>query len=319
MFPKLEKNAILAPMAAVTDVAFRVLCRRLGAAYSVTELISVYALVNGNEISRKMCQRGKGEEPFAIQLFGEDLDVFVKAAKLVEKQCDIIDINLGCPALKIMKQGAGAALCNPEKVGKMVARLKKEVSLPITIKIRTGADENSINAVEVAKSAEKAGAAAIGIHARTVEQKYAGDADWSVIKDVVDNVKIPVLGNGDIRTPEDFKRMLDETGCAAVMIGRAARDNPSLFKQIKEYCKTGTYKELSEKEKLEHFFQYYELWKEYNVNFNLLKLHAMNFTKNIERSKEIRAGISKCSDESSLVAWMKINLRKGHDICRSSQ
>ena len=236
---KLKNQVVVAPMAGVTNTSYRKICKEMGAALVVAEMVSDKALVYGSKKTFDLLKMDEKERPISQQIFGSDVDDFVKAAKLVEENMhpDIIDINMGCPVPKVaLRAQAGSALLkDPEKIGNIVKAVVNSVSCPVTVKIRSGWDEKSINAVEVAKIIEKNGASAIAIHARTRSQGYSGKADWSIIKDVVDNVSIPVIGNGDIVTYQDAKRMIDETGCTAVMIGRGILGNPWLIKESVEY------------------------------------------------------------------------------------
>ncbi len=305
MFPKLSSKAILAPMAGVTDIAFRSLCKSYEAAYTITELISVEALIRNNPITLNMIKKAKNEKPFGIQLFGENQEKFKQAIKIIQNNCEIIDINMGCPATKIMKQGAGSAwLTNPKKIGQLIHFLKKHTTKPITVKIRTGINKKNINAVPIAKEAEKAGAAALTIHARTVEQGYSGQADWNIIKKVKQATSIPIIGNGDITTPEDAKKMLQQTGCDYIMIGRATRSNPRIFQQINHYLTTSTYKQTTPKDQLNLYHEYKQLWKHYKLDFITLKHHALNFTKGLEQGAQLRLQITRCHTEKELTTLL---------------
>ena len=236
---KIKNQVILAPMAGISNPAYMKICEEMGVGYAVTELISAEAIVREN---KKTFDMFKGYDrlsiPVAVQLFGSNPEVLAKAAKIVEDMnlFSAIDINMGCPVPKVaLRSGAGSALLKDlDKVKKVVSSLVSAVSMPITVKIRSGWDSNSINAVEVAKVCEKAGASAIFVHARTRSQGYSGKADWNIIKEVKKSVSIPVIGNGDIRSLKDAKDMLNLTNCDAVMIGRGALGNPWLIKQISE-------------------------------------------------------------------------------------
>ena len=239
-----DNNVVLAPMAGVCNSAFRKVIKEMGCGLIYAEMISDKALVYDNEKTKNMLYMEDEERPIAQQIFGSDKNSFVKAAKLVEKKMkpDIIDINMGCPVPKVaLRAQAGSALLkNPDKVYNIVKSVVDAVSIPVTVKIRSGWDKNSINATEIAKICEKAGASAITVHPRTRSQGYSGNADWEIIKKVKENVTIPVIGNGDILSAKDAKRMIDETGCDAVMIGRGTLGNPYLIKQIVTYLNDGT-------------------------------------------------------------------------------
>lgn len=234
-------NIILAPMAGITDMPFRALCREQGATFSYTEMISAKALYYKNKNTLPLLQVAKGERPIAVQLFGNDPDLLAQEAlKLEEGPYDVFDVNMGCPVPKVVNNGEGSALMrDPEKIGQIVSAMTKVLHKPVTIKIRKGFSENQINAVEVAKRAEDAGAAAIAIHGRTREEYYSGHADYDIIRQVKEAVSIPVMGSGDIYKGKDAKRMLDETGCDAVMIARGARGNPWIFREVAHYLETG--------------------------------------------------------------------------------
>ncbi len=297
-FPKLEGKAVLSPMAGVTDVAFRALCRKYGASLTYTEFVSSAAIVRGNKSSLNLLKTDSIEKPVAVQLFGNSVEEIVEAAKLVEKDFDIIDVNCGCPAWKVIKTGAGSALLNnPEKISKFINKLATAIKKPVTVKIRSGIDDKKINAVEVAKIAEDSGAAAITIHGRTQKQGYSGQADWNIIKKVKEAVNIPVIGNGDVFTPEVFKKRLEETNVDAIMIARGAMTNPFIFKQIKDYLTKGSY-ETPDKKQL--FLEYLESAEKHNVEFSNIKNHAMQFTKGVDNGSKIRSELVKCKSVEEL-------------------
>lgn len=234
-------NIILAPMAGITDMPFRALCREQGASFTYTEMISAKALFYKNKNTLPLLQVAEGESPIALQLFGSEPDLLAQEAlKLEEGPYDIFDVNMGCPVPKVVNNGEGSALMkDPEKVGQIVAAMTKVLHKPVTIKIRKGFSQDEINAVEVAKRAEDAGAAAIAVHGRTREEYYSGHADYDIIRQVKEAVSVPVMGSGDIYKGKDAKRMLDETGCDAVMIARGARGNPWIFAEVAHYLETG--------------------------------------------------------------------------------
>ena len=237
----IENNLFLAPMAGVTDLAFRSICRRYGAGLTYSEMVSAKGLYYGDKKTPRLMKGGDDEHPYAIQIFGSDADIMAEIIPAVtEYKPDIIDINMGCPTPKIVNNGDGSALLrSPEKIAEIVRRVSDASPVPVTVKIRKGWDSGNINAVQVAKIIEQNGAAAIAVHGRTRDEYYGGSADWDIIRRVKESVKIPVIGNGDVETARDVKRMFDETGCDAVMIGRGAQGNPFLFKQAAEYLETG--------------------------------------------------------------------------------
>ncbi|MBI2548076.1 tRNA dihydrouridine synthase DusB [Candidatus Woesearchaeota archaeon] len=297
-FPKLTSRALLSPMAGITDVAFRALARTYGAGLTYTEFVSSAAVVRRDAKTIRLLQLDPSERPCAVQVFGNNLAEVVGAAKLLEHTFDIIDVNCGCPAWKVIKTGAGSALLNnPEKIHHFIKTLTSAVHKPVTLKIRLGIDEHHLTAVEIAKRAEEAGATAIAVHGRTQKQGFSGKADWEMIKKVKKAVSIPVIGNGDIFTPQDFKKRLDESGVDYILIGRGAIGNPFLFKQINDYLEKGNYEE---KNKTEQFWEYAKLANHYELPFITIKQQAMGFTKGMNRSTQIREMISGCKDSKEL-------------------
>jgi len=290
-FPKTSSKIFLAPMAGINDVAFRLLCRENGAGAVYTEMVSAHAISRDNKASEFMLQSTPKERPVILQLFGQNADYFAKAARIVSERYhfDAIDINFGCPATKIIKEGAGSALMNrPNKIGEIIYKTVNATSLPVTAKIRAGINFKHIVAVNLAKVIEDNGASAIAVHGRVAIQGYAGFANWQYIKDVKDAVNIPVIGNGDITSPETAKKMIDETGCDYVMIGRAARGNPLLFKQCDDYLTHKKYEAYTIQDKINMLYKYLEHAKRLNVNFQSVKVQANYFTKGVKGGSIIR-------------------------------
>ena len=237
----LENNVILAPMAGVTDLPFRLLCREQGVGLLCMEMVSAKAIYYNNKNTEELMRIEPEENPVSLQLFGSDPYIMSEMAKRIEeKPFDILDINMGCPVPKVVNNGEGSALMkNPALVREIVSAVAKAIQKPLTVKIRKGFDEETVNAVEIAKIIEDSGAAAIAVHGRTRQQYYSGKADWDIIRQVKEAVSIPVIGNGDVDSPENAKRLVEETGCDGIMIGRAAQGNPWIFRQILHYFETG--------------------------------------------------------------------------------
>ncbi len=237
----LKNNVILAPMAGVTDMPYRLICHEMGAGLVSTEMVSAKAILYNNKNTKELLTVSEEERPVSLQLFGSDPDILAGiAAGLEEGPYDIFDLNMGCPVRKIVSNGEGSALMRePKLVEKILTAMAKKLKKPLTVKIRKGFDDSHVNAVEIAKIAESCGVAAITVHGRTREQFYSGKADREIIRKVKEAVKIPVIGNGDIFSAEDAKNMIDETGCDGVMVARGARGNPWIFREINAYLETG--------------------------------------------------------------------------------
>lgn len=238
---ELENNIILAPMAGVSDLPFRLLCREQGAGMVCTEMVSAKAISFHNKNTVALLETSPAEHPVSLQLFGADPDIISEmAAYIEERDFDVLDLNMGCPVPKVAGNGEGSALMrNPKLVEQIVSKTVRAIKKPVTVKIRKGFTASEVNAVEIARIAEASGAAAVAVHGRTREQYYTGRADWDIIRQVKEAVSIPVWGNGDVFTPEDAKRMKEETGCDGIMVARGAKGNPWLFKRILHYLETG--------------------------------------------------------------------------------
>ena len=306
-------NIILAPMAGITDMPFRALCREQGATFSYTEMISAKALYYKNKNTLPLLQVAKGERPIAVQLFGSEPELLAQEAlKLEEGPYDVFDVNMGCPVPKVVNNGEGSALMrDPEKIGQIVSAMTKVLHKPVTIKIRKGFSADQINAVEVAKRAEDAGAAAIAIHGRTREEYYSGHADYDIIRQVKEAVSIPVMGSGDIYKGKDAKRMLDETGCDAVMIARGARGNPWIFREVAHFLETG--EELprpSVEEVKEMILRHARMLIDFcgeNMAIRQMRKHAGYYVTGYPDASSIRREVNLCvtfSDlERTLTKW----------------
>ena len=305
---KLVNPVILAPMAGVTDLPFRLLAKEMECGLVYSEMVSDKGLLYKNCHTLDMLQIDERERPVAMQIFGSEPSSMAKAAQFVEQAgTDIIDINMGCPTPKIIKNGSGSALmCTPDLAYRIMVSVVEAVKVPVTVKIRKGWSNATINAVEMAKLAEKAGIAAIAVHGRTREQFYSGEADWDIIRQVKESVGIPVIGNGDIRTPYDAEKMLSETGCDALMVGRGAQGNPWIFRQIAQYLASGKIlPPPTVEERLAVMLRHLDMLIEYKgeyLGIREMRRHGAWYTKGLHHSAELRLKFNQAVTKADFIS-----------------
>ncbi|MGL6106374.1 tRNA dihydrouridine synthase DusB [Romboutsia sp.] len=308
---ELNNKVFLSPMAGVTDLPFRLICKEQDCGMLYTEMINAKALCYDDENTKKMLKIEEEEHPVAVQIFGSDPEFMGKAAQILnEYPNEILDINMGCPAPKVIRNGDGSALMRKPKLAEEVLKsVVKNSNKPVTLKIRKGWDDESVNAVEIAKIAEASGISALAIHGRTREQYYSGKADWDIITEIKENISIPVIGNGDIFSIEDAINMLNKTGCDAIMIGRGAQGNPWIFKRINHYMQTGEIlPEPALEEKINTAIKHLQLALEEHgeyVAVREMRKHIAWYLKGLRNSAKVRDEINKIESHEEVVNKLK--------------
>ena len=312
---KLENDLILGPMAGVTDLPFRLLCKEQGAGLLCMEMVSAKGIMYNNKNTKFLLTIDERERPVSLQLFGSDPDIISEQAKRIEElPFDILDINMGCPVPKIVNNGDGSALMkNPLLAGEIIEKTARAIQKPVTVKIRKGFDEEHINAVEMAHIAQESGAAAIAVHGRTREQYYSGEADWDIIREVKAAVQIPVIGNGDIFTPQDAKNLLEHTGCDAIMVGRGAQGNPWIFKRILHYLKTGELlPEPTAQERVEKALRHSQMLIAYKgeyIGIREMRKHMAWYMKGLPGAAELRGKLNYAETMAEMEALLNEYLK----------
>lgn len=313
---ELDNPYILAPMAGVTDLPFRLLCKEQGAGLLCMEMVSAKAIQYNNKNTKALLEIHPEEQPVSLQLFGSDPDVISEIAKRIEElPFAILDINMGCPVPKIVKNGEGSALMkNPKLVYEIVSKTAKAIQKPVTVKIRKGFDDSCVNAVEIAKIVEEAGGKAVAVHGRTREQYYSGKADWDIIRKVKEAVSIPVIGNGDVVSGESAIAIQKETGCDGVMIGRGAQGNPWIFSELLEYEKTGNMPERPSMEEIKKMMlRHAQLQMQYKgeyLGIREMRKHVSWYTTGLPNSAKMRDEINRVESYAELEVLLEKRLGK---------
>lgn len=304
----LDNQVILAPMAGVTDLPFRLLCREQGVGMVCMEMVSAKAIYFNNKNTEELLTIHPGEMPASLQLFGSDSEIIAQmAARIEDRPFSILDFNMGCPVPKVVNNGEGSALMkNPKLVEEILTALVKAVKKPVTVKIRKGFDDTCVNAVEIAKIAESCGVSAIAVHGRTRAQYYSGKADWDIIRQVKEAVQIPVIGNGDVDSPEAAKKLFEQTGCDGIMIGRAAQGNPWIFREVVEYLDTGKLlPRPTAEEKKEVILRHAALQREFKGEYTAvreMRKHLAWYTVGMPHSAHFRGMINSMETMEQLLA-----------------
>lgn len=311
---EIDNNLVLAPMAGVTDLPFRVLCREQGCGLLYTEMVSAKAILYNNKNTEALLEVEPEENPISLQLFGSDPQIMADMAKrLEERPFDIFDVNMGCPVPKIVNNGEGSALMkNPLLVGQIVEAMAKAVKKPVTVKIRKGFNDDMVNAPEIAHIVEESGGAAVAVHGRTREQFYSGKADWDIIRQVVERVHIPVIGNGDVNSAEDVLAMEEQTGCAGVMIGRGARGNPWIFSRINEYRRTGVLPPRPNAEEIKAMIKKHAAlqlkYKGEYIGVREMRKHVAWYTSGLKNSSALRNAVNMTESMDELMKLLDDSL-----------